>query len=211
MNKTNKAIMIIASSTMVIILVIMGVVLVSVLNSDVSSDPVPASTVAVSETPTEQPIQTVTPTKTPIQTSSNTVVQYSMDVIRCSEWISLLSAPDINSTRLAQVPKGTSVGFIEMYSNEYYKVSYNGIVGYSLSKHLLPSNTPVLDVMTVVNCDEWISLLANSNIPDSEIDKHRLVKIPKGAQVSVLEKTNGSYYLVRYQDWVGYAKTEYLR
>lgn len=211
MNKTNKAIMVIALSTMVIILVIMGVVLVSVLNSNVSSDPVPVSTVAVSETPTEQPIQTVTPTKTPIQTSSNTVVQYSMDVIRCSEWISLLSAPDINSTRLAQVPKGTSVGFIEMYSNEYYKVSYNGIVGYSLSKHLLPSNTPVLDVMTVVNCDEWISLLANSNIPDSEIDKHRLVKIPKGAQVSVLEKTNGSYYLVRYQDWVGYAKTEYLR
>ncbi len=210
MNKTNKAIMIIALSTMAIILVIMGVVLVSVLNSDISSDPVPTATVAVSETPTEQPIQTVTPTRTPVQTSNNTVVQYNMDVIRCNEWISLLSAPDINSTRLAQIPKGASVGFIEMYSNEYYKVSYNGMVGYSLSKHLLPSNTPVLDVMTVVNCDEWISLLSDPNVPDAEIDKHRLVKIPKGAQVSVLQKTNGSYYLVRYQDWVGYAKTEYL-
>ena len=59
-----------------------------------------------------------------------------LKIVNCQDWVSLRSAPDSGSERLAQVPLGALVtGEYEMYA-EFSHCSYNGVSGYILNEYL---------------------------------------------------------------------------
>lgn len=219
-NNSSKPIIIIALTTMVIILLVMGITLAYVLSEKSNDTPEPSATVAPTETvvvnptssPTAPPTQTVAPQ--PVQTTSNTIVVSTMYVVNCNEWISLRSTPNTNASRLATIPLGSSVGFIEQSTNGFYKIAYNGVVGYALSQYLSASpahssyvpSAPSTAKMTVVDCNEWISLRSTPSTNAS-----RIAEIPLGATVEFLEVSSNGFYKVRYNGAVGYALSQYLR
>ncbi len=57
-------------------------------------------------------------------------------VVNCDEWISLRSSPSTSASRLKQIPLGASCEYLGDAGNGFYKVRYNGTVGYALSQYL---------------------------------------------------------------------------
>ena len=60
----------------------------------------------------------------------------TMRVVNCDEWISLRQSPSTNADRITTIPLGAHVDFISTASNGFYKIRYNGYVGYALASYL---------------------------------------------------------------------------
>ena len=60
----------------------------------------------------------------------------SMRVVNCDEWISLRKTPSTDATRITTIPLGAIVEFLGMAENGFYKIRYNGYVGYALASYL---------------------------------------------------------------------------
>lgn len=72
-------------------------------------------------------------------TGSDNTVKYYMYVVNCKSSITLRSAADVNSSEMAQIPYGTPVGVVNEGQNGFYKVKYNGLIGYASSAYLSTS------------------------------------------------------------------------
>ena len=58
-------------------------------------------------------------------------------IVNCNEWVSLRYAPNVNSERLAKIPRGTKVLATDMNPrNGFIAVQYNGLKGYVLAEYL---------------------------------------------------------------------------
>lgn len=57
-------------------------------------------------------------------------------VVNCNESITLRTSDSINAGEITQIPLGASVEFLAQARNGFYKIRYNGRVGYSLSQYL---------------------------------------------------------------------------
>lgn len=68
--------------------------------------------------------------------TSSAALDITMHVVDCDEWISLRESPSTASARLATIPLGASVTYISNAGGGFYKISYNGQVGYALSQYL---------------------------------------------------------------------------
>lgn len=142
------------------------------------------------------------------QTSSNTNVIATYYVVNCKESISLRESPTTKSTALKQIPLGQAVGYIENAGNGFYKINYDGTVGYSLAAYLTsskPSSGNVYTSARVVNADEFITLRSSPSTKASEI-----TKIPAGAYVTYLGVANGDFYYIEYNGLRGYGLKSYL-
>ncbi len=60
----------------------------------------------------------------------------TMRVVNCDEWISLRETASTSSKALKTIPLGKSVEYISDVGNGFYKVRYNGVVGYALAQYL---------------------------------------------------------------------------
>ncbi len=78
--------------------------------------------------------QTDTDTQ-PTPTPDNSI-KYYMYVVNCKTSITLRTEPNVNSAEMTQIPYGTPVGIIADGMNGFYKVSYNGMIGYASSAYL---------------------------------------------------------------------------
>lgn len=65
----------------------------------------------------------------------------TMYVVNCDEWISLRSSASTSAKRLKKMPLGASCKYLSSAKNGFYKVKYNGTVGYALSKYLSTKKT----------------------------------------------------------------------
>ncbi|MGN0185489.1 MAG: PQQ-binding-like beta-propeller repeat protein [Aristaeellaceae bacterium] len=72
-------------------------------------------------------------------------------IVNCQDWVSLRSAPDSGSERLAQVPLGAYVtGEYDPY-DEFSYCSYEGVSGYIMNKYLeAPALAEQVDGLTIV-------------------------------------------------------------
>lgn len=68
--------------------------------------------------------------------TSSAALDITMHVVDCDEWISLRESPSTSAARLATIPLGASVTYISNAGDGFYKISYNGQVGYALSQYL---------------------------------------------------------------------------
>ncbi len=139
--------------------------------------------------------------------STNTVVTDTYYVVNCNEWISLRTSPSTSASRIASIPLGSSVGFIEVAGNGFYKINYQGNVGYALASYLSPRKQSNMQrTATVINCNEWITLRSEPSTSAASLDK-----IPLGATVTYLDTATSDFYKISYNGKTGYALKSYLR
>ncbi|MBE7063974.1 MAG: SH3 domain-containing protein [Ruminococcaceae bacterium] len=57
-------------------------------------------------------------------------------VINCNEFVTLRTTPSTSSAEIMKIPLGKNVEFFSDAGNDFYKVSYNGYIGYALAAYL---------------------------------------------------------------------------
>ncbi len=148
-------------------------------------------------------------------TNSNTNVVATYYVVNCKEWITLRSIPSTSGDSLAHIPLGQAVGYIENAGNGFYKINYDGKVGYGLASYL-SSSKPSTSTQTyssassgrtaqVVNCKEWITLRGTPSTSGAD-----LAHIPLGAYVTYISSAENGFYCVEYNGQRGFALQSYL-
>lgn len=151
--------------------------------------------------------------KATVPTSSNTNVVATYYVVNCKQSITLRTAPSTSASEIVQIPLGQAVGYIENAGNGFYKINYDGRVGYSLASYL-SSSKPSTSTSTssscprtaqVVNCKEWITLRATPSTGGAD-----LAHIPLGAYVTYISEAGNGFYCVEYNGQRGYALQAYL-
>ena len=143
-----------------------------------------------------------------IQDSSSNNVIDTYYVVNCNEWITLRSAPSTSASSLAHIPLGQAVGFIENAGNGFYKINYDGLVGYGLATYLSPNRqegaTSVRRAQ-IVNCNEWITLRSAPSTSASALDH-----IPLGAYVTYIGPSSNGFYCIEYRGVRGYGLQAYI-
>lgn len=134
---------------------------------------------------------------------NNVVATYF--VVNCRESITLRDAPSVYANEITQIPLGQAVGFIANAGNGFYKINYDGLVGFALAQYLAPSSQSSARYGTVVNCRESITLRETPSVYGYEI-----MQIPLGARVRYLENTSTEFYRVEYRGEVGFALKAYI-
>jgi len=124
-------------------------------------------------------------------------------VVNCRESITLRDVPSVNGRELAQIPLGQAVGFIDDIGNGFYKINYDGLVGFALAEYLSPNRQSTRGA-TVVNCRESITL---RDVPS--VNGRELAQIPLGARVRYISEGN-EFYEVEYRGIVGFVLKTYL-
>ena len=139
---------------------------------------------------------------------ANDKVISTMYVVECNQSITLRDAPSIYANELAQIPLGQAVGFIENAGNGFYKINYDGLIGYALSKYLSADRSGVAGIYgVVVNCKFSITLRDAPSIYANE-----LAQIPLGERVGVYPYyETDEFYCVKYRGVRGYVLKTYLR
>ena len=127
-------------------------------------------------------------------------------VVNCRESITLRESPSVYAAEIAQIPLGQAVGYIADAGNGFYKINYDGLIGYALSQYLSsqsPNNSARYG--TVVNCRQSITLRVAPSIHAEEI-----IQMPLGARVRFLGGAANDFYQVEYQGMTGYALRAYI-
>jgi hypothetical protein len=144
-------------------------------------------------------------------TSGNTNVVATYYVVNCNEWITLRSTPSTSASSVAKIPLGKAVGYIENAGNGFYKINYDGAVGYALSQYLssakpgISSSSSSTRTGQVVNCNEWITLRATASV-----DSASLAQIPLGAYVTIYGDGGNGFYSASYNGRSGYVLKQYI-
>lgn len=142
-----------------------------------------------------------------ICTFAATAFAYStLFVVNCRESITLRESPSVYAAELAQIPLGQAVGYIEDAGNGFYKINYDGLIGYALAQYLSsrsPNNSARYG--TVVNCRQSITLRVAPSIHAEEI-----LQIPLGARVRFISGAANDFFKVEYQGLTGYALRAYI-
>ncbi len=144
-------------------------------------------------------------------------------VVNCSEWVSLREGPDPSSKQLAKVPLGTIVTACVAYYDSYICCEYKGQRGYISTSYLKAANYNVSSQdakvvsasegkypaingpMTVVNCEEWVSLREKASTSAA-----RLARVPLGAQVTNCVQVSDTFIYCCYNGLWGYIQVSYL-
>ena len=142
-----------------------------------------------------------------VNLSSSTNVVATYFVVNCRESITLRNAPSVYADEITQIPLGQAVGFIENAGNGFYKINYDGLVGYALAQYLSPNKNGGSSVRyaRVVNCESWISL---REYPDT--NSAALRHIPLGTLVRYFGRVSNGFCRVEYDGIGGYALQAYL-
>ena len=162
--------------------------------------------VAHSESLQETQPQTVAVTQAQVLTT--------LYVVNCNESITLRVSDSTNSKEIKQIPLGAAVSFMENAANGFYKVSYNGSIGYALASYLsvdpydhyvAPTKASTVWSGKVVRCNEYITLRRTPSTKGEEI-----TKIPLGAIVTVYSGADNGFYYIYYDGFEGYALAGYI-
>lgn len=108
---------------------------------------------------------------------------------------------------MTQIPLGQAVGYIENVGNGFYKINYDGLVGYGFAAYLSenkPSKSSSRYVQ-VVNCKEWITL---RSAPLTSAGS--LAHIPLGTYVKYIGPAENGFYCIEYRGMRGYGLQAYL-
>jgi uncharacterized protein YgiM (DUF1202 family) len=134
-------------------------------------------------------------------------------VANCRESITLRPGPSVDSGEITQIPLGQAVGFIEEAANGFYKINFDGQVGYALATYLSaerpaanpPSQTNNGCLGWVVKCNEWITL---RSAPSTSADE--VLRIPLGARLICYGDAGNGFIKVEYKGRYGYVLKEYV-
>lgn len=145
-----------------------------------------------------------------IPTQAAGAVTEVMQVVRCSEWVSLRAEPSTSSQRLAKVYLGELVTHCTEAFDGFIFCEYNGKSGYILSQYLgstdYTEEDGILPNQMVVNVVEYATMHSG---PSSS--SNRVARVPVGAVVTSCVKDTGNYVYCEYNGNSGYISSTYLR
>ena len=135
----------------------------------------------------------------------------TLTVINCREWVSLRSAPNKNSPRVAAVPLGACVEAY-YYNSEFTECYYNGCRGYILSTYLSNGSgggssaggSNYLGERTIVNCNEFVTLRSTPSTKAPAV-----TRVALGETVQCYEYSSEFVYCY-YNGLSGYILTKYI-
>ena len=67
---------------------------------------------------------------------TSTHAQNIYKVVNCNEWITLRTSPSTSASEIVKIPLGATVRFLDSAPDGFYKVEYDGHVGYALASYL---------------------------------------------------------------------------
>lgn len=212
-NPKNKLLIVLGTVSLVLVSVILVLLCIILKDKVLLSKPTTTLVPEITQTPLPEPTpQVIIVTQEPIYITPEPIVDNSvktrMYIVNCEEWVSLRTSPSTSSTRIIKIPLGDPVGFISTASNGFYKVEYNGSIGYVLAEYLSNNysyRNSAQIYYTVVNCEEWISLRTAPSTSASKI-----ATIPLGASVQYIANSSNGFYKVKYNGQTGYALSKYL-
>jgi len=129
-------------------------------------------------------------------------------VVNCDDEITLRESPSITAGKITSIPLGETVEFIEESVNGFYKVKYNGEIGYCLSPYIRfeEQRTPEYHPLAqVVNCDEYITLRSTPSKNGKELEK-----IDLGEYVTYICNAENEFCCVEYSGQRGFVLKEFL-
>lgn len=165
----------------------------------------------VAEVMQSAPLQETQP-QTAVVTQAQVLT--TLYVVNCNESITLRVSDSTNAKEIRQIPLGAAVSFMENAANGFYKVSYNGSIGYALASYLsvdpydhYVASTTASTVWSgkVVRCNEYITL---RRIPSTKGEE--ITKIPLGSIVTVYSGAENGFYYINYDGMEGYALAGYI-
>ena len=141
----------------------------------------------------------------------NLDIQYTLYVSNCKKSITLRSAPSTDASELAQIPLGQAVGFIEKATGGFYKINYDGVVGYALATYLSSNKLVQQEAVNmnkrgrVANCRESITLRTLPSTSAAEIGQ-----LPLNTNVNVIDTAENGFYQVESHGVRGYVLQQYI-
>ena len=148
--------------------------------------------------------------------SSAVEPKYPMYVCNVQNAIYLRTHPSEYGDIITTIPVNTQVYYIDTCEGSWYKISYNGKMGYSKAQYLTriapsvsqPYNTgTVVNYRTITGVDKSAYLRRNAT---SDTGASNIIcEVPKGTRVEYLG-TYGEYGKVRYNGATGYVLLKYL-
>ncbi len=142
--------------------------------------------------------------------SSLTAIVDTMYVTNVKNSIYLREGGSDNAGIITTIPLGASVGYIADLGNGFYKVSYNGQMGYSKAQYLTTRSpySSYYDGNTYMRVTGVKNSIYLRRTPSAQSDN--ICEIPVGARVVYISRYNDSFYKISYGGSVGYATAQYL-
>lgn len=125
-------------------------------------------------------------------------------VVNCNEAINLRKEPSLEAEIIMEIPLGEAVRVIDDFDArgaEFAHVTFLGVEGWAPYRYLSPNAT----ILSVVNCQEYVSLRAQPNF-EAQI----ITMIPLGEKVRFVRAEPADFYYVCYRGRLGYVSDEYL-
>ena len=129
----------------------------------------------------------------------------NMEVVNCSEWVSLREVPSTTAKRLVKVSLGSIVHNCYAFTDEWYYAEFDGYGGYILADYLRPSeNETTFSAMLTLYCDGGVEVFPT--ISSEEI----FDLIPENTIVRNCHVENNGRVYVEYGGRCGFMEAEYL-
>ena len=122
--------------------------------------------------------------------------------------LNLRQGASTSAKRITTIPKGKSIEIVDKSISGWYKVVYNGTTGYVSSDYVSiggATNTPSTSKSYGTTTD-------NLNLrKGASTSSARITTIKKGSKIEILDKSNSSWYKVKYNGKTGYVSSQYVR
>lgn len=144
-----------------------------------------------------------------VQTPSSSLTRVidTMYVTNVENAIYLRTGASENADIITTIPLDAAVGFITDIGNGFYKISYNGQMGYSKAKYLTYRSPVSYDTRYMRVTGVKHSIYLRKTPSENSVN---ICEIPVGTRVIFIERYNDYYYRIRYNGMVGYATSAYL-
>lgn len=153
-----------------------------------------------------------------IEDSSISPISYSTNkngtVVNIASWDTLnVRNKASNSGDILFKLKPNTVVTVLDKTDDWYKISYNGTVGYCYSKYIEISTEPSVEVQSINKNGKVVNVASNDVLNARELpngDAKLLFTIPPNAGVHVIEKTSNNWYKISYYSKEAYVNARYI-
>ncbi len=129
----------------------------------------------------------------------------NMEVVNCSEWVSLRETPSTAAKRLVKVSLGSIVHNCYSFTDEWYYAEFDGHGGYILADYLQPSEgATTFSAMLIIGCEDGAEIYPtlNSNEIFDLLSENTIVR-------NCHVEENGRVY-VEFGDRCGFVEAEHV-
>ena len=125
--------------------------------------------------------------------------------------LNLRQGTSTSSKILTTIPKGKTIEILDKSNTSWYRVRYNGKIGYVSSQYISINGNSNSNNNTSITSQKGVTT-ANLNLRRGTSTSSKiLTTIPKGKTIEILDRSNASWYKVKYSGKTGYVSSKYIR